>query len=57
MATHDVTGVDELDDIPAGREWGSELYRIATDQFERASGLLDLDPEFRTRLSEPPRSS
>jgi glutamate dehydrogenase (NAD(P)+) len=56
MATHDVTGVDELDDIPAGREWGSELYRIATDQFERASGLLDLDPEFRTRLSEPRRS-
>jgi len=26
------------------REWGSELYRIATDQFERAAALLDLDP-------------
>jgi glutamate dehydrogenase (NAD(P)+) len=56
MATHDVTGVDELDDIHAGKEWGSELYRIATDQFERASALLDLQPEFRTRLSEPRRS-
>jgi glutamate dehydrogenase (NAD(P)+) len=56
MATHDVTGIDELDDIHAGKEWGSELYRIATDQFERASALLDLQPEFRTRLSEPRRS-
>ena len=56
MATHDVTGVDELDDINAGKEWGSELYRISTDQFERASALLDLEPEFRTRLSEPRRS-
>jgi glutamate dehydrogenase (NAD(P)+) len=56
MATHDVTGVDELDDVVAGKEWGSELYRIATDQFERASALLDLDPEFRTRLAEPRRS-
>ncbi len=53
---HDVTGVDELDDIHAGKEWGSELYRIATDQFQRASALLDLDPEFRTRLAEPRRS-
>jgi glutamate dehydrogenase (NAD(P)+) len=56
MATHDVTGVPELDAVAAGREWGSELYRIATDQFERASQLLELDPEFRTRLSEPRRS-
>ena len=56
MPTHDVTGVDELDDIHAGKEWGSELYRIATDQFQRAATLLDLDPEFRTRLAEPRRS-
>ncbi|MGI9096946.1 MAG: Glu/Leu/Phe/Val family dehydrogenase [Solirubrobacteraceae bacterium] len=56
MATHDVTGVDELDDVAAGKEWSSELYRIATDQFERAAALLDLDPEFRTRLAEPRRS-
>jgi glutamate dehydrogenase (NAD(P)+) len=56
MATHDLTGAGELDDVAAGREWGSELYRVATDQFERASALLELDPEFRTRLSEPRRS-
>jgi glutamate dehydrogenase (NAD(P)+) len=56
MATHDVTGAGELDDVAGGREWGSELYRIATNQFERAATLLELDPEFRTRLSEPRRS-
>ena len=56
MATHDVTRADELDEVAAGREWGSELYRIATDQFERASALLELEPEFRARLSEPRRS-
>jgi glutamate dehydrogenase (NAD(P)+) len=55
MATHDVPSA-ELDDVSAGREWGSELYRIATDQFERAAALLELDPEFRTRLSEPRRA-
>jgi glutamate dehydrogenase (NAD(P)+) len=55
MATHDVPSA-ELDDVSAGREWGSELYRIATDQFERAATLLELDPEFRTRLSEPRRA-
>jgi glutamate dehydrogenase (NAD(P)+) len=55
MATHDLTAGHE-DDIAAGREWGSELYRIATDQFERASALLELDPEFRTRLCEPRRA-
>jgi glutamate dehydrogenase (NAD(P)+) len=55
MATHDLTA-RHADDIVAGREWGSELYRIATDQFERASALLELDPEFRTRLSEPRRA-
>jgi glutamate dehydrogenase (NAD(P)+) len=56
MATHDVAGVGELDHVVTGREWGSELYRIASDQFERASALLELEPEFRTRLSEPRRS-
>ncbi|MEA2154546.1 MAG: glutamate dehydrogenase [Solirubrobacteraceae bacterium] len=56
MATHDIPGIGELDQVAAGREWGSELYRIATDQFERASSLLELDPEFRTRLSEPRRA-
>jgi glutamate dehydrogenase (NAD(P)+) len=57
MATHDIPAAGQHDDdIAAGREWGSELYRIATDQFERAAALLDLDPEFRTRLSEPRRA-
>jgi len=56
MATHDVTAPGGLDDVSAGREWGSELYRIATDQFDRACTLLELDPEFRTRLSEPRRA-
>ena len=55
MATHDVP-IAGLDDVSAGREWGSELYRIATDQFERAAALLELDPEFQTRLSEPRRA-
>jgi glutamate dehydrogenase (NAD(P)+) len=56
MATHDVAGVDARRGVDGGREWGSELYRIATDQFERAAEMLGLDPEFRTRLSEPRRS-
>jgi glutamate dehydrogenase (NAD(P)+) len=48
-------------DIPAesltpGREWDSELYRIACSQFNRAANVLDLDPEFRTRLLEPRRT-
>ncbi|MBW3653842.1 MAG: Glu/Leu/Phe/Val dehydrogenase [Actinobacteria bacterium] len=47
---------DHVDDLLPGREWGSELYRIANDQFDRASALLELDPEFVTRLSEPRRS-
>jgi glutamate dehydrogenase (NAD(P)+) len=56
MATHDVTVAGGQDDVAAGREWGSELYRIATHQFEHAAALLELDPEFCTRLSEPRRS-
>jgi glutamate dehydrogenase (NAD(P)+) len=42
--------------VPAGEEWGSELHRIATEQFELAADLLDLDEEARTRLREPRRS-
>jgi len=47
---------DDVDDVVAGREWTSELYRIAIDGFDRAAALLDLDPEFVTRLGEPRRS-
>ena len=55
------TGWDEIElaDRPlvhAGAEWGSELYRIARTQFETAAEVLELDPEFRTRLAEPRRS-
>jgi glutamate dehydrogenase (NAD(P)+) len=41
--------------VRGGEEWGSELYRIATEQFEAAAELLDLDEEARTRLREPRR--
>lgn len=47
---------DETDDVAGGAEWGSELYRIARDQFGRASQMLDLDPEFVARLGDPRRS-
>jgi glutamate dehydrogenase (NAD(P)+) len=55
------TGWDEIDLadrqlVHAGQEWNSELYRIATSQFARAADVLELDPEFRTRLLEPRRS-
>ena len=47
---------DDVDDVVPGREWASELYRIANDQFDRASALLELDAEFVTRLGEPRRA-
>jgi glutamate dehydrogenase (NAD(P)+) len=64
MATSDQrqgTGWDEIDLadrtlVRAGEEWKSELYRIATTQFDRAADILDLDPEFRARLREPRRT-
>jgi glutamate dehydrogenase (NAD(P)+) len=60
MAADNVTFTDEADpalaSVPAGKEWDGELYRIATDQFTRAATLLELDPEFRTRLGEPRRA-
>ncbi len=42
--------------VAQGSEWDSELYRVATSQFERAADVLELDAEFRTRLREPRRS-
>src|SRR3954452_22641450 len=55
------TGWDEIDLadsnlVRGGAEWCSELYRIATAQFDKAAALLDLDPEFRARLREPRRT-
>ncbi len=52
MALH----IDEAEDVAQGREWGAELFRIASDQFSRASDMLDLDPEFVARLGDPRRS-
>jgi glutamate dehydrogenase (NAD(P)+) len=55
------TGWDEIDLadrslVRAGEEWNSELYRIATAQFDKAAKILDLDAESRTRLREPRRT-
>src|SRR4051794_31906746 len=54
------TGWDEIDLadrnlVRGGAEWSSELYRIATAQFDKAADLLDLDQEARARLREPRR--
>jgi len=55
------TGWDEIEEadntlVRAGEEWNSELYRIATTQFDKAADILELDQESRTRLREPRRS-
>ena len=49
-------GVADDPQVHAGVEWGAELYRIAAAQFEHTAEVLDLDPEFRTRLLQPRRS-
>jgi glutamate dehydrogenase (NAD(P)+) len=54
------TGWDEIDLadrnlVRGGAEWSSELYRIATTQFDKAADILDLDQEARARLREPRR--
>jgi glutamate dehydrogenase (NAD(P)+) len=43
-------------EVAPGEEWASELWRIAVNQYERAADLLDIDPEYRTRLRDPRRS-
>jgi len=54
MATH---GADVAEgSVAPGSEWDSELYRMSTLQFDRASDLLALDQEFRARLRDPRRS-
>ncbi|MDX6666496.1 MAG: glutamate dehydrogenase [Solirubrobacteraceae bacterium] len=55
------TGWDEIDLadrtlVRAGEEWNSELYRIATSQFDKAAAVLDLGQEARARLREPRRT-
>src|SRR5947199_6621999 len=54
------SGWDEIDLadrdlVRGGAEWSSELYRIATSQFDKAADVLDLDQEARARLREPRR--
>ena len=54
------TGWDEIDLadrnlVRGGAEWSSELYRIATAQFDKAADILDLEQEARARLREPRR--
>jgi len=58
---HAGSGWDEIDLadltlVRAGEEWNSELYRIATTQFEKAAAILDLDPDLAERLREPRRT-
>lgn len=43
-------------EVTPGAEWRSELYRIASAQFERAAESLGLDADLRERLMEPRRS-
>jgi glutamate dehydrogenase (NAD(P)+) len=52
MALH----IEDAEQVDSGREWGAELFRIASDQFARASEMLELDPEFVARLGDPRRS-
>ena len=55
MAADELSVID-VEEVEPGKEWGSELYRQSADQFDHAAALLELDPEFVTRLSEPRRS-
>ncbi len=42
--------------VSPGSEWRSELYRVATEQFERAADVLRLAVDIRQRLLEPRRA-
>jgi glutamate dehydrogenase (NAD(P)+) len=46
----------EAHHVAPGREWQSELYRVARSQFERAADLLGLEDDVRERLGEPRRA-
>ena len=46
----------EAHEVGPGREWRSELYRVALDQFSRAADVLGLDADTRERLTEPRRA-
>ena len=46
----------EAHEVGPGREWRSELYRVALEQFNRAADVLGLDADTRERLTEPRRA-
>ncbi len=46
----------EAHNVGPGREWRSELYRVALDQFGRAADVLGLNGDVRERLTEPRRA-
>jgi len=56
MSTPGADAAHDEGRIAPGSEWGSELYRMATAQFDRAAQLLALDQEFCVRLRDPRRS-
>jgi glutamate dehydrogenase (NAD(P)+) len=56
VSLSDELAIGEERQVHPGAEWGDELYRIAAAQFEHTADVLELDPEFRTRLLEPRRS-
>jgi glutamate dehydrogenase (NAD(P)+) len=45
-----------VEQVDAGAEWHSELWRVATAQFERAAALIGLSDELRDRMLQPRRS-
>lgn len=47
---------EEAYGVAPGAEWRSELYRVASAQFERAADALGLCADIRERLIEPRRS-
>jgi glutamate dehydrogenase (NAD(P)+) len=56
MSTHGGDVAEDQGAVAPGAEWDSELYRMSTRQFDRASSLLALEQEFCVRLRDPRRS-
>jgi glutamate dehydrogenase (NAD(P)+) len=47
---------DEAHAVAPGAEWRSELWRVATTQFDAAADLIALEDDVRARLREPRRA-
>jgi len=56
MSAHGLDVAEDEGAVAPGSEWDSELYRMATKQFDVAAELLGLDQEFRVRLRDPRRA-